>query len=189
MIFTTLLSITHILILLLIRVAILYFFIKAFGKKVNLSTIFKLILFYELIAFFVFLFYSNSIKGRVMYQYGGNLSLLLFIFLLFCIILFLVFNFLLKKFTLVRWKKAIIIFIVINLTIPLIDFVLQAVSQSIYDMSIFQQERQEMGRMIEETNILVGFWNFQKKYPILRVTGEIYHSLLGITQYFIPINS
>ena len=190
MIFTTLLSITHTLILLLIKVAILYFLIKAFDKKINISTVCKFILSYELIAFLILSFYSSSLEGKVLYQYGGkgNLTVLLSIFILFCLVLFLTFNFLSKKFIALEWKKIIVIFIAINLIAPVIDFALIITTQPIYDMPIFQKEMQEMDRMMEEKGVILGFLEFQKKRPIIeKINARINASLTGVKPYFFNV--
>jgi hypothetical protein len=179
MIFIPIFSAVYTLVLFLIKIVSLYFLIKIFDKKIKFSVAFKILIFYEIIAFFILSLYSSFLEGGLLYHYGGNLIAFLFFFLLLFLILFLIFKFLLQKFALLNWRRALIIFIALNLIMPSVSFILTIATKPISEIPIFQKEVQEMEMMdyLFHTNMFV------QKYTILSIIWKIQNSLIGIIYY------
>jgi hypothetical protein len=123
--------------------------------------------------------YSSFLEGGLLYHYGGNSIAFLFFFLLLFLILFLIFKFLLQKFVLLNWRRALIIFIALNLIMPSVSFILTIATKPISEIPIFQKEVQEMEMMdyLFHTNMFV------QKYTILSIIWKIQNSLIGIIYY------
>jgi hypothetical protein len=179
MIFIPIFSAVYTSVLFLIKIGSLYFLIKIFDKKIKFSVAFKILIFYEIIAFFILSLYSSFLESGLLYHYGGNLIAFLFFFLLLFLILFLIFKFLLQKFALLNWRRALIIFIALNLIMPSVSFILTIAAKPISEIPIFQKEVQEMEMMdyLFHTNMFV------QKYTILSIIWKIQNSLIGIIYY------
>jgi len=191
MILSTILSIISIGVLFFIKAFLFYLLFKLFNKTVRFFLALKAILIYEAIIFFITLIYPKIIiflANLLDLQRMGNSAFLLFDFLLFCVLLFLIFWGIMKKFSLLNWKKSIIVFIAISLVTPLIAFVVSFISRPIYNLSIFEQEVQKITKILEEKGPLFGSLEFKKRYPILSITEEINSSLIGVGDYLRKIS-
>lgn len=180
MIYTTIFEIIYTLILFLVKVIILYLLIKIFNKSTNFVTVLKAVFIFEIIAYFIFAFYSSpSIIGRLMYTFHKILILNLVIMLLFFLALFLTFSFLLKKFTSLNWKKSLLIFIIICLIIPMFDYALEILTRPIFNISVFRKEIQEYALMLKQKGLFRSLLEYKKD-----IIWSIHNSLVGLPQYF-----
>lgn len=187
MLLSTILSIITVAVLFFIKVFLFYLFFKLFNKKTKFFLVLRVILIYETVIFFIVLLYPKIIiflANLLNIQRAGNIAFLLFDFLSFCILLFLIFGFLMKKFSLLNWKKSIIVFIIVTFITPLIAFTIDFISRPIYNLPIFEQEVQKITKILEEKGPLSGPMEFKKRYPILSLTERIHSSLTGVTDYF-----
>ncbi|MBU3934828.1 hypothetical protein KKC00_02620 [Patescibacteria group bacterium] len=102
--------------------------IKYFNKTVNFITIFKPILFYEL-GIFCFFFINpialvHLFKAIIPYRFLSLIELLIIVG-----VSFFIFNFVMQKFSLLNFKKALIVFFVMFLIVtPIVLYVTQQIA-------------------------------------------------------------
>jgi hypothetical protein len=156
MIYTLIFEIGLIIALFLIKAVILYFLIKIFNKGGNFIAILKALFIFEIISLLIFYFYDCPfmVEFRVLVLDAFIPNLIL----AFCFLLasFIVFSFLLKKFTGLKWKNALIIFIILIFIMPMLDFVLKIITQPILHTPVFQKEKQEFALMLKEKGFFYG---------------------------------
>jgi len=107
-----------------LKLLITYFFIKLFNKEKSFWLIFKPILLYELGVFCFFIINPVSlIYFLVPWYIIPHVFLFPVYFIISIIILFLIFKFIMKKFSLLDFKKALLVFFIMFIIItPIISF-------------------------------------------------------------------
>jgi len=103
----------------LVKLIAFYFLIKFFNRTIKFSTVLKPILLYEM-GFLVFILISETILFYPMHLFSSFLPAIIvstLYFLIFVIIAFLIFHLAIRTFSIMSWKKSLVVFLLIFILI------------------------------------------------------------------------
>ena len=129
MIYLIALSLTTFVLAFALKLLITYFFIKFFNREKNFWVIFKPILLYELGAFCLFIINPVSLI-YLLTPILPRIFLFLLYFLISAVILFLIFKFIMERFSLLNFKKSLLIFFVMFVIVTPIIFYSKVIIES-----------------------------------------------------------
>lgn len=178
MFYTILFEIIMIIIGFILKLLAFYLMIKYYNKTINLSSIIKPILLYELGAFIYFNLVDISEYGIYFNKIVPISLFIIFYILISIIVLFVFFKFIMEKYNLLSWKKSLAVYLIIFfIAIPSIIYIKSIASKPIMKLSVFEREVQELRKydLLSLVNMLQGP---QKPLP-LRITNAINNSLLN----------
>lgn len=170
--YLTLLYFVATLLTLSIGIIIFYLLVRLFDKTAKFLTALKGLLMYELSSLILYLIYPTPFLCKIFNN--NDLKLKILDLFLFSTILFCVFYFIMKKTLLIKWKKSLILFlIVVFLLFPTLGSLELMFVNKIISLPIFAKEFSQIEAQTKEYIREHGIFGHPLQSLALKITGSI----------------